>query len=50
MVIPNGTLVTKQQRIAEIEGHPLTTVAPTDMRWQEYDDAAIETEPVTPPG
>jgi len=50
MTIPNGTMITKQQRVAEIEGHPLKAAAPTDLRWREYGDAAIETSQVTPQG
>lgn len=50
MTIQNGTVITKQQRIAEIEGHPLTAPAATDVRWREYGAAAIETSQVTPQG
>src|SRR5690348_3531537 len=50
MITPNGVVINKQQRMAEIEGHPLTTLAPTELRWREYGDAAIETSEVTPHG
>ena len=49
MTGPDGGLETKQQRMTEIEGHPLAVV-PTDVKWREYGNAAIETEQVMPRG
>ena len=44
-------LMTKQQRMAEIEGHPVPNLgASTDVRWREYENAAIETSQVTNQG
>jgi len=50
MTRPDGTVITKEQRVAEIEGHPLTTLAPAEVQWRVYGDAAIETSRVTPQG
>src|SRR3954468_19490369 len=50
MTNPDGTVMTKQERMSQIEGRPLTTLAPADVRWREYGDAAIETSRVTPQG
>ncbi|HEY2066318.1 MAG TPA: DUF4440 domain-containing protein [Gemmatimonadaceae bacterium] len=41
----HGTVTTKAQRIAEIDGHPATGTPPTiaDRRWREHGSAVIET-------
>jgi hypothetical protein len=41
----DGVVKTKQQRVSEIEGHPLTGSVParTDDRWRQHGDTFIET-------
>ena len=45
----DGVVKTKQQRMTEIAGHPITTpaVAPTDDQWRSYGSTAIRTSAVT---
>ena len=50
MMLPNGAVMTKQQRVAEIDGHPIAMPEPRDLRWREYGDAAIETSQMAPQG
>jgi Domain of unknown function (DUF4440) len=41
----DGVVKTKQQRMTEIAGHPITTPAasPTDDKWRQYGTTAIRT-------
>ena len=41
----DGVVKTKQQRMSEIDGHPLTgsTPARTDDRWRQYGNTFVET-------
>lgn len=51
VINPDGTVMSKQERMAEIEGHPLSTpLAPTEERWREYGNTAIQTFQVRPRG
>jgi Domain of unknown function (DUF4440) len=44
----DGVVKTKQQRMTEIAGHPITTPAPspTDDKWRQYGTTAIRTSSV----
>ncbi len=44
----DGVVKTKQQRMTEIAGHPITTpaAAPTDDKWRVYGTTAIRTNSV----
>ena len=51
VINPDGTVMSKQERTAEIEGHPLSNpIAATEERWREYGNAAIHTSVVRPRG
>jgi hypothetical protein len=45
----NGVVKNKQDRIAEIEGHPLTgtPVPPTDEKWRSYGNTVVYTGSTT---
>ena len=45
----NGVVKNKQERVAEIEGHPLTgtAVPPTDEKWRSFGNTVVYTGTIT---
>jgi Domain of unknown function (DUF4440) len=43
VILADGSVKSKQQRVAEIEGHPRTKVTMSDEHWRVYGGTAIET-------
>ena len=43
VVLADGSVKSKQQRITEIDGHPRTKVTLSDEHWRMYGGTAIET-------